>query len=170
MEGGLADKELSVKPIPEDVTVNACNCNFGRWLTDNPMSLIVTDDISIGATLAVSYTHILSSGTLGVGRGYAASSYSGIGTIGSLAPTALNGYTITMMLSRWYNNQNFLGMSINDSQPFSSITVNAVSNGATVTLNKSGSTLYHYTYGSSTNDINMHTAVSAGGQFTITAK
>lgn len=103
-------------------------------LTDNPMSLIVTDNISIGATIAVSYTHILSPGTLGVAKGYATSSYSGIGTIGSLSPTDLNGYTIIAMLSRWYNNQNFLEMSISNSQPFSSITVTAVSNGATVTF------------------------------------
>ncbi len=46
------------------------------------MSLIVTDDISIGATIAVSYTHILPSGTLGVTKGYATSPYSGVGTIG----------------------------------------------------------------------------------------
>ena len=170
MEGGLADKELSVSHLPKLQLHALTVTSSGMGLTDNPMSLIVTDDISIGATIAVSYTHILSSGTLGVAKGYATSSYSGIGTIGSLSPTALNGYTIIMMLSRWYNNQNFLEMSISNSQPFSSITVNAVSNGATVTLNKSGSTLYRYTYGSSTNDSNMHAAVSAGGQFAITAK
>lgn len=183
--GGTIITSANTAPAGEKITFTAephLGYKFGEWgienlttgemqtETVNPLTYTMPEsDIEVNAAF-IEVSYILTPGTLGVAKGYATSSYSGMGNIGSLSPTDLNGYTIIAMLSRWYNNQNFLEMSISNSQPFSSITVTAASNGATVTLSKSGSTLYRYTYGSSTNDSNMHAAVSAGGKFVITAK